>query len=423
MATPLSFYPRPPVDTGMGMHDSHLTGDNPPDMRQHAKNLRKAGFSWDKLLVGGTNKVERARIEAQEGLMPIVRFYAERPHPNFLPNSGEVAAYVAVGAKYFEFGNEPNLIDEVQGQISPEADAVQWIRGSDIIKSVGGVPVVFACTPGGHMNHRVYTNRFLAEVKRRGRLDSFDRAVLGIHPRPLNNPPDQPRDTGNPPNTTTWNEWTWYREAYFNQLGWRIPMIATEHGYSGGGQENGEHPPMNATTWAEWNKELFSRFNPLHPKAVAPEFLAACYWLEVNHGVWIHDAPFAREGREWIDDKARPDDRSWGKAIWTIQPNWNRRNMTGGGEVPPPVPDGLKAHLLAVAETRQVIRFNPGAALEKEIVGTDKDVFHPNSPEFYTQYNGKLYAGQRAENGRGKVRVYFAESGKWDDVDFVERAA
>ena len=46
MSTPLSFYPRPPIDTGLGMHDSHLTGDNPPDIRQHARNLRRAGVTW-----------------------------------------------------------------------------------------------------------------------------------------------------------------------------------------------------------------------------------------------------------------------------------------------------------------------------------------------------------------------------------------
>lgn len=347
MATPLSFYPRPPIDTGIGMHDSHLTGDNPPDIRQHARNLRKAGVSWYKILAGGVNKVERVRIYAQEGIMSIVRLYVERPHPNYIPNRDEVAQYVAAGGKYIEAGNEQNLLDETTGGINPEAVAAQWIRASDVIKSVGGIPVVYACTPGGHMNHRTYTNRFLAEVKRLGRLDSFDKAVLGIHPRPLNNPPDQPRDTGNPPNTTTWNEWTWYDEAYYNYLGWHIPLAATEHGYSGRGQENSEHPPMNDTTWAEWNKELCYRFNPSHPKAVSAEFLAICYWLEVNHGVWIYDAPFARDGREWIGDAPRQDDRLWGKALWTIQPNWNRVGATPPNPNPvppnptptPPLPD------------------------------------------------------------------------------------
>jgi len=369
MATPLSFYPRPPVDTGMALHDHHWDSASPPDPYEHARNLRKAGFSWYKFLVGGTNKVGRVRIYAEHGIMPVIRMYAPRPHPNWLPNSGEVAAYVAVGGKYFEIGNEPNLVDEVQGHINPEADAAQWIRGSDIVKSVGGIPVVFACTPGGHMNHRVYTNRFLAEVKRLGRLDSFNRSVLGIHPRPLNNPPSQPRDTGNPPNTTTWLEYTWYREAYYNYLGWRIPLIATEHGYSGRGQENGEHPPMNDTTWAEWNKELFEQFNPSHPKAVPAEFLAACYWIEINEGVWIFDGPFARDGREWIGDKARPDDRSWGKAIWTIQPTWNRNLATPPVEPPIDPPDEIPEtpvtrQLVRIPEYIQIVEANAPAGSE-----------------------------------------------------------
>lgn len=97
----------------------------------------------------------------------------------------------------------------------------------------------------------------------------------------------------------------------------------------------------------------------------------------------------------------------------------------GGGEVPPPAPqpDALKTHMLTVGESKQVIRFNRQAALQKEIFDDDLEAFHPNSPEFYTQFNGKLYVGQRAENGRGAVRVYYCLSGDWANVEVAERAA
>ncbi len=335
MSTPLSFYPRPPTDSGYGFHDHHDSGSNPGNLLDHARNLRRAGVSWYKLLATQLNKLERARVYQQNGIQCVVRLHVEKPHPRYLPNPSEVAAYVAVGARYFEFGNEPNLIDEWEtwpgGAQSGVQCARQWIQGSAIIKAAGGIPVVFACTPGGHYDHRLWTRDFLAEVTRLGGLSSFDNAVLGIHPRPHNNPPSTPTTATN---TVTWNEWQWYATTYRNALGWQIPMIATEHGYSPGDAQNTNFPQISTQLWAEYNKELFLRFNPAHPEALPPYFLAATYWLEAHGGKWINDPPFANEGREWIGDAPRQDDRAWGKALWTIQPNWNR----AGATVPPPPP-------------------------------------------------------------------------------------
>jgi hypothetical protein len=88
---------------------------------------------------------------------------------------------------------------------------------------------------------------------------------------------------------------------------------------------------------------------------------------------------------------------------------------------PPSIPAALKTLLLAEAERRQVLQFNPTAALQKVIFAGDLDQFTPNSPEFYVTYENRVYVGQRAENGRGVVRVYFAPSGVWTPVQFVER--
>jgi hypothetical protein len=81
--------------------------------------------------------------------------------------------------------------------------------------------------------------------------------------------------------------------------------------------------------------------------------------------------------------------------------------------------DALGLFMLQEAERRQAIRFNPNAALQKRIFG---DNFVPNSPEFVLLFAGINYTAQRAEHlGTGRVRVYYAVSGAWGDVRFVQR--
>lgn len=323
MSTPLDWYPRPQPDTGLGLHDSHLTGDSPPDLAQHAANLRAAGISWYKLLAGGVNKVERARIYVEHGIMPIVRLYVSEPHDEYVPPADQVEAYVEVGAPYIEAGNEPNLKEEWHEWPGwsdfGERLGAQWIKAADVIKSAGGIPVFYAMTPGGHFFHRQATIDTIEYVEAQGRLDTFERAVIGIHPRPLNNPPDTPQTEQN---TTTWNEHRWYIDHWTAALGWTPPFVCTEHGYSPEDSQNADWPPMDEAKWAAYNRGLFERMNPDHPKAVDSHIFALCYWLEKTSGGWRADTPF-KEG-EWIDSGPRPDDRAWGKELWQIQPAWNR---------------------------------------------------------------------------------------------------
>lgn len=85
-------------------------------------------------------------------------------------------------------------------------------------------------------------------------------------------------------------------------------------------------------------------------------------------------------------------------------------------------PDGrppatLQSALLAEADRRQVIEFNPDAALQKRIFADD---FVPNSPEFEVEFGDVRYVAQRAENlASGEVRVYYARSGNWRYVQYV----
>ena len=84
-----------------------------------------------------------------------------------------------------------------------------------------------------------------------------------------------------------------------------------------------------------------------------------------------------------------------------------------------PKPITLNQVLLEEAAKRQVIQFNPNAALQQRIFAAG---FVPNSPEFEVEHDGVHYAAQRAEHlGTGEVRIYFVKVGDWGNVAYAGR--
>ena len=75
--------------------------------------------------------------------------------------------------------------------------------------------------------------------------------------------------------------------------------------------------------------------------------------------------------------------------------------------------------LLAEAERRQNMQFNPNAALQKRIFA---DGLVPNSPEFRTRIGGVELGAQRAESlGSNLVRVYFVVVPDFANVQAAQR--
>jgi hypothetical protein len=89
------------------------------------------------------------------------------------------------------------------------------------------------------------------------------------------------------------------------------------------------------------------------------------------------------------------------------------------GSNPTPAPSGLEQALINEAQAKQVIQFNPNAALQKAIFAAG---FVPNSGEFKINVSGTFYVAQRAEHlVTGEVRVYYCKDGVWNDVNFVKK--
>lgn len=80
----------------------------------------------------------------------------------------------------------------------------------------------------------------------------------------------------------------------------------------------------------------------------------------------------------------------------------------------------LRDALLRQADAGQTISFNTQAALQKQMFS---DGFLPNSAEFNLTVDAMSYVAQRGENiNTGAVRVYYAPTTNFADIQFVEKA-
>lgn len=331
--------------SGFGLHDSPNKYLNPPNVTNHARTLKRYGIDNYKILADADNKkAGRVQIYRQHGIHSIVRTHVDRPTPNYVIDLQVAKDYVNAGAWAIEPMNEPNLRDEWREGTFPASwqeygriVARQWMRNADVILAAGGVPVTPALSPGGHVPHREATLRFLEGINFHGGRGQLDRAVIGVHWRPLNNPIDTPPGMGNPPNTTLWRENEWFFATYSEFLGYMPGFAETESGYSPGSSENGTFPPMTQATWASFNRELYSRLNPSHSKVTPGQVICQDYWIEGTDGsgVWRIDAAFIN----WLEDNQPPDEPLWGKSIRTMGVNWDRKALVGATPPNPnPVP-------------------------------------------------------------------------------------
>lgn len=214
-------YPRPPEDTGIGVHWSasnsfggmaEFADDNPRIVMQ----ARRMGKSWGKILAGGTNATGTCRLLLDNHIMPIVRFYEPAQWPDPLSSRQDLAAlvraYVAVGVKYFEVGNEPNLLEEWKGGWgTSDADPTPWKEGAQpdrvaqafvtdarIVLDNGGLPGLPACSPGGHYNDIDFFRTMCQRLYLDGHAGLLGRGCwIALHNAMLNHPLDYPDDPVN----------------------------------------------------------------------------------------------------------------------------------------------------------------------------------------------------------------------------------
>jgi N-acetylmuramoyl-L-alanine amidase len=348
MAMSLSDYPRPPADTGWGMHDSAGTEARPADAASYARHLRQdLGITWFKALVSGTNKVDLVEAFTRQGIEVVVRLYAYRPHPHYVVSPADVRAYVQAGAHYFEWGNEPNLHDEWDMPSWHEGARVdkvcqQWLRNADAIRQGGGIPLMVALTPGGHYPHRDWYRTTFEWLRLHGHLGSLDGAALAIHNRPLNRPLGHLDPLG-----ASFLEYEWISDLVRAYVGRSLPLLGTEAGYEPGWDHDPTFPPIDLTRHAEYNVELLRCFGPYGSRRWRDELFCQCMWLVESFGhhdfseaawhrnqKWTGGADLPALGllrsewrarpfqRQLVEEKREPD---YPEATWRGSPNSDAR--------------------------------------------------------------------------------------------------
>ena len=196
----LKDYPRPPKDTGIGVHWSpgNTGAVGAGELRQKwIPQLQRMGVKWVKLLHPGG--VEFAELLLEAGIMPVVRIYRHRPNSTDLSKAvmgaDEIASlkdYLAAGVRYFEFNNEPELASEWEGAQLPP-DAIDHVARAAIIDmetilGLGGYPAVPATAVGTQWD-------LLAKIIEHGGDYLFEEPVwLALHNYDINHPLDYPYD-------------------------------------------------------------------------------------------------------------------------------------------------------------------------------------------------------------------------------------
>ncbi len=199
----LKDYPRPPQDTGIGVHWSPANSGSvgAGELREKwIPQLQRMGVKWVKLMHEGG--VPFAELLLEAGIMPVVRLYRHRPNSRDLRKAvlgpKEIAYlkdYLAVGVRYFEFNNEPELASEWEnGQIPP--DAIDYVARAAIVDmetilGLGGYPAVPATAIGTKWD-------LIGKIIEHGGDYLFDEPVwLAVHNYDINHPLDYPYDAVN----------------------------------------------------------------------------------------------------------------------------------------------------------------------------------------------------------------------------------
>ncbi len=199
----LKDYPRPPQDTGIGIHWSpgNAGSVGAGELREKwIPQLQRMGVKWVKLLHPGG--LELAELLLDAGIMPIVRIYRHRPNSRDLRKAvlrpqdiSWIKEYLSIGVRYFEFNNEPELASEWEGG-APPPDAIDYVARAAIVDmetilGLGGYPAVPATGIGAKWD-------LIGKIIEHGGDYLFDEPVwLAIHNYDINHPLNYPYDRVN----------------------------------------------------------------------------------------------------------------------------------------------------------------------------------------------------------------------------------
>ncbi len=347
-------YLRPAQDTRLGVHWSpgRPTVIGVDAVRNNWLPLLKAlGIKWVKML--HPDGLPLAELLIENDIMPVVRLYRDRPNSRD-PEKGvlgpseraALADYVAVGVRYFEFNNEPDIVAEWMDGLPDPQTAEQIVARNaicdmEVILKAGGYPAIPATAVSTRWD-------LLGEIIKQGGGDLLEGPVWwAIHNYDINHPLDYPyddvnqngrqiteavcqalgteawkghtwgerdcatvnryrRDGVNPGDTifddnTGWLAYTYFDGLALQHLGRHIPILSTENGPIIGEDDDPRYP----TTTAESHRDKILTIARImmgsdeHNEQAPDYYFCTAFWLLADEKL---GARGAWERNAWVSD-------------------------------------------------------------------------------------------------------------------------
>jgi len=423
----LQDYPRPANLSRRGIHWSatvfHPFGSS---LDWWISELTAMNVKWVKLLDdgGGSAKNVCQKLIAKD-IIPIVRMFRGRPNPGYLSEREKttVGELVALGVRYFEVNNEPNLGTEWQaGEWQPggrpEVVMQNWLKDASAVIKLGGYPAFPALAQAGHNSETGsipwYINAFkwLKEQAKTLATEVFSSgAWIAAHDGVLNHcykddqgewhfeyPYDPICQADQPGRTILDDDSSLLGHRVPVQLlqdnfGLQVPVMSTEGGVfvptGGWKQWDTRYPGYNYDGHAERTVAMFRWLQA----NVEDYYFAMCPWLIANERMGHIDPAWT--GNAWYQT---------GRDVPAIAA------VKAMGDEPMPTPPlPLDETLRNAAWNRRGIAYNPDAAFPR--YARLRNLGSPLTQEFDVVWTGKTY---RVQGFTGAI--LYCEVGDWSNV-------
>jgi len=425
----LANYPR-----GANVRGVHWSGSthhkNVADLQPVMAWLQAAKISWVKLLDDGYGSSlalcgELLRL----GIIPVVRVYRHRPNPGII-NYREldtIKKLVAIGVRYVETNNEPNLPDEWSEGLwekggSPEVVAGHWLLDSKMVIEAGGLPAIPAlaqCSLHGDSSSIRWYERFfgwLHDTKHGATEELLHNGVwLATHGAALNHwyadntgwhfeYPYDPRNQKDHPGATVFQDdnslmgYTVATKILASEWKVQIPVISTEGGIFTPTSNNGQFDDPRYGRYDEMGHGVgtVAMFEWLGKR---PEYFGMCPWLLGNRAL-------GHVTDQWAEASWIRDDGRWLYVADLL--------VATPAPVPPtPVPTKpLNDAVLDRAYDMMLVPRNPNTALYKK--AKELNLGAPLTNEEQIEYSGVRYIMQPFAGG-----VLYVKVDDWGNVKFL----
>jgi hypothetical protein len=281
----LDRFPRPPGDTGRGVHWLPTTAQSAETVDRLLAEAAAMRVSWITFLnegaeIGDNDYFVRRAVE--RGIEPVMRVYA--PHGTPVVGGPEalgelVRHYRKLGVRYFQLFNEPNLaIENVDGQPNIDRYVAQWVDAARPVIEHGGLPGFGALSPGGHFNDLEFLDGALTRLEQRREIHLLDCAWLAVHNYSFNRPVIYADDQHG------YTSFRHYHLIIERRLGRAMPMIGTEGGTHVGAAFDPAYPAVDAALQAQL---VVDGYRYLTRPDREPYYFAFSYWIiaDEGHGV------------------------------------------------------------------------------------------------------------------------------------------